>query len=173
MKLRLLASIPALIMSMSISTGAYAGASDVFTKLDGKFRGSGTSVVGSKDKKVRISCQLTNSYDKASGKLKMAGKCASSQGSRGVKGTITHAGNKITGTYISLRSSIKITKTSGKIGSNSVSVYASYVDESSGDLGKIRQVIQLTSSGFQTNLYAFDKKAKKYESVGVISFKRK
>lgn len=163
----------ALVISLSASTIAYAGASDLFTKLDGKFRGSGTSIVGSKNKKVRISCQLTNSYDKAAGKLKMTGKCASSQGSRKVNGTITHAGNKVTGTYISLRSSIKITRTSGKIGSNSVSVFASYVDENSGNLGKIRQVIQLKGSGFQANFFAFDNKVKKYKPVGVISFKRK
>ena len=173
MRILLLTAASVVVMSLSGSTLAYAGASDLFTKLDGKFRGSGTSIAGTNNKKVRISCQLTNSYDKAAGKLKMTGKCASSQGSRKVNGTITHAGNKVTGTYISLRSSIKITKTSGKIGSNSVSVYASFVDENSGSLGKIRQVIQLTDGGFQANFFAFDNKTKKYKSVGVISFKRK
>lgn len=163
----------ALMIGLSGTSGAIAGATEIFTKLNGVFRGSGTSIIGSTGKKVRVSCQLTNTYDKASGKLKMNGKCASSQGSRRMSGTITHKGNKITGTYISLRDSIKLTKTSGKVGSRSISIYSSYIDENSGSPGKIRQTIQLTKAGFQTDFQSFDNKTKKYKSVGVISFKRK
>ncbi len=152
---------------------AYAGAADIFTKLQGEYRGSGTSIVGSSGKKVRVSCQLKNTYDKGSGKLKMKGKCASSQGSRIVSGTIIHSGNNVTGTYISLSSGIKITRTSGKVGGRSVSVFASYVDEANGSLGKIRQTIKLTGKGFQADFFHFDNDTKKYKSVGVISFRKK
>lgn len=154
-------------------SSANAGATDVFSKLDGSFKGSGTSLAGSDGKKRRVTCSLTNTYKKSTGKLTMRGKCASSQGSIGVKGSISHKGNAVTGTYISLRSSLKNTKSSGKVGKNSISIYSSFVDKKTSKLIKVRQVIQLTGSGFQTDFQAFDSKSKKYKPAGVISFKRK
>ncbi len=166
------------IAPIVIAPSAWADTASLFNKFSGEFRGSGTSVVGSTGKKRRISCQLTNSYDKdaknpGSGKLKMTGKCASSQGASRVKGTISHSGNKVTGTYISLRSNVKMTKSRGKAGKRSLTILSSFVESGTGELIKIRQVLQLTKTGFQADFFTFDIKTKKYKSAGVISFKRK
>ncbi|MCP4071908.1 MAG: hypothetical protein GY742_09250 [Hyphomicrobiales bacterium] len=166
-------AILALVLVTTCSVEVFANADRVFAKLDGNFRGSGSSITDSSGKKRRVSCQLANTYDKKSGKLKMLGKCASSQGSSRVRGTITHKNGNVTGTYISLRANVDMTKSTGKSGSNSLTIYSSFIDRSNGELYEIKQILQLTRAGFQANFFAFDKKSKKYESAGVLSFRRK
>ena len=170
--------LSAFILGAWINTNAMANTASLFSKFSGEFRGSGTSVTGTDGKKRRISCQLTNTYDpkpgnKSSGNLKMRGKCASSKGSSLVKGTLSHIGSKVSGTYISLRSNVKMTSSSGKAGKRSMTILSAFVERGNGKLIKLRQVLQLTRGGFQANFSTFDNKTKKYEPVGIISFKRK
>jgi len=167
-----------LFLNSMVGEGAFADTASLFKRFSGDFRGSGISVVGASGKKVRITCQLTNTYskdaqDKSSGQLKMNGKCASSQGARVVKGTISHTGDAVTGTYISLRSDVELTKSTGTVSSNSLAIFSYFVDGMTGNLTKIRQVLKLTGKGFQADFFSFDNKTKKYESAGTISFKRK
>ena len=103
----------------------------------------------------------------------MNGKCASSQGARVVKGAISHKGDVVTGTYISLRSDVEMTKSTGNVGSDSLAIFSYFVDAMTGNLTKIRQVLKLTGKGFEADFFSFDNKTKKYESAGTISFKRK
>jgi hypothetical protein len=172
-----LALIAAIFINLA-PTGALANAERLFTKLDGKFRGSGNSITGSDGKKYRVSCQLTNNYSKSSGKtrsgkLKMTGKCASSQGKSSVRGTISHSGNTITGSYISLRSNVKMIKSLGKADNKSLKISSTFINEANGKRIKIRQILRLTGSGFKANFYTFDNERKKYKSAGAINFKRK
>jgi len=146
---------------------------DLFSKLEGSFRGSGMSVTDVSGKKRRVSCQLSNKYDKGAKKLKMKGKCASSQGAAIVKGTISHNNGKISGSYIGLRSRAQMIKSSGKSGRKSVVIYSSFRDRKDDKIYKIKQVLQLNGAGFQANFFTFDNSGKKYKSAGVISFKRK
>ncbi len=145
----------------------------LFSKLEGDFRGTGMSIVKTNGKKQRVSCQLSNKYDKSSGKLKMKGKCASSKGSAMVRGAIMHKNGKVSGTYIALRAKVEMLKSTGKSGRKSVTIYSSFRDKSNNKIYKIKQVLQLNGRGFQADFFAFDKSAKKYKSAGVMSFKRK
>jgi hypothetical protein len=146
---------------------------NLFSKLEGDFRGTGMSVTKAGGKKQRVSCQLSNKYDKGSGKLKMKGKCASSRGSTLVRGAITHKNGKVSGTYIALRAKVEMLKSSGKSGRKSVTIFSSFRDKSNDKIYKIKQVLQLRGGGFQADFFTFDKSAKKYKSAGVMSFKRK
>lgn len=155
------------------SVPVMADAKNLFTKLDGTFRGSGSASIGKSGKKLRVTCQLTNSYGASSGKLKMSGKCASSQGSRKVNGAITHKGNAISGSYMALQSNAKVSRSSGKMSGNSLTIFSTYVDEVGGKLIKIRQNIKLTGSGFKADFQTYDKATKKYKSSGSLNFKRR
>ena len=146
---------------------------NLFSKLEGDFRGTGMSITKTGGKKQRVSCQLSNKYDKGSGKLKMKGKCASSQGSSRVRGAITHKNGKVSGSYISLRAKVEMIKSSGKSSGRSVIIFSSFRDKSNDKIYKIKQVLQLKGGGFQADFFTFDKSAKKYKSAGVMSFKRK
>lgn len=145
----------------------------LFSKLEGDFRGTGMSITKAGGKKQRVSCQLSNKYDKNSGKLKMKGKCASSKGSTLVRGAITHKNGKVSGTYIALRAKVEMLKSSGKSGRKSVVIYSSFRNLGNDKIYKIKQVLQLKGRGFQANFFTFDKGVKKYKSAGVMSFKRK
>ncbi len=168
---RILVAIAALMLI--VPTASMAATNKVFSALEGKFRGKGTAIVGSSGKKVRISCQLTNSYNEKTGKLKMNGKCASTQGKRKINGAIAHKGNSVSGSYFSVRSGVKMTKSSGKTNGSNMTIFASFFDEQIGSLIKIKQVIKVSGGGFNANLLTYDNKTKKYKSAGKISFKRK
>jgi len=161
-----------LILVPLVPTEALANAV-LFSKLEGDFRGKGMSITKTGGKKQRVSCQLSNKYDKSSGKLKMKGKCASSQGSSLVRGAITHKKGKVSGSYISLRAKVELLKSTGKSGRKSVVIFSSYRDKSNEKIYKIKQVLQLRGGGFQADFFTFDKNTKKYKSAGVMSFKRK
>ncbi|MCF6321230.1 MAG: hypothetical protein L3J32_05605 [Rhizobiaceae bacterium] len=169
-----------LAIAAIISTGSmfapgsvYAGADAVFSRLDGSFRGSGFAITNADGKKSRVTCQLTNSYDAAARQLKMKGRCASTQGASNVNGTLSHAGSKISGNYLTLRPNFSMTRSSGKAGGKSLTLNTTFVDKTVSKTYKIRQIIQITSAGFQADFYSYDNKTKKYEAAGVIGFRRK
>ena len=170
MKRILFAMLATVLIVPSVATAA---TNKVFSALEGKFRGRGTAIVGTSGKKVRISCQLTNSYNEKTGKLKMNGKCASTQGKRKINGAIAHKGNSVSGSYFSVRSGVKMTKSSGKTNGSNMTIFASFFDEQMGSLIKIKQVIKVSGGGFNANLMTYDNKTRKYKTSGNISFKRK
>ena len=169
--IRILVAI--LTIMLIVPTASMAATNQVFSALEGKFRGKGSAIVGSSGKKIRLSCQLTNSYSKKSGKLKMSGKCASTQGSRKISGVIAHSGNSVSGSYFTARSGVQLTKSYGKTNGNNMTIFASFIDEQIGSLTKIKQVIKVSDSGFNAHVFTFDKKTKKYKPTGRFSFKRK
>ena len=168
----------AFLLSLALSLSARADTVDLFTKLSGTFRGSGVSIVGSRGKKQRVSCQLTNAYKKDSakisaGKLKVSGKCATSKGSGVVSGSVNHVGDAVSGTYFSLRSDTKNTRSTGRAKENSMVIYSAFVENRTGNLIKIRQRLYLTPKGFRAEFSTFDNKTKNYKSAGKINFRRK
>jgi len=167
--------IIAIISAGSIFTpdNAFADADAVFSRLDGSFRGSGFAITGTDGKKTRVTCQLTNSYNASANQLKMKGRCASSQGASNVDGTLRHAGGKISGNYLTLRPNFTMTKSNGKAGSKSLTINSTFIDKNVSKTYKIRQIIQITSAGFQADFFSYNNKTKKYEAAGVIGFRRK
>jgi len=145
----------------------------LFSKLEGDFRGRGMSITKTDGKKERVSCQLSNTYEKRTGKLKMKGKCASSQGSSQVRGEIIDKNGRVSGSYISLRAKVEMLKSTGKSNRKSVTIFSSFRDVSNQKIYKIKQVLQLRGGGFHANFFTFDKNSNKYKSAGVMSFKRK
>jgi len=166
-------ALAVIVVALALPGGAIASADAVFSKLNGNFRGSGFALVDGGEKKRRISCQLVNSYSASTSKLKMTGRCASSQGATNVAGTISHAGGKITGSYLTFRNNVKMTSSSGTLGKKSLTILASFVDEKNGRLHKVRQIIQITAAGFQADFFTYNNKTKKYEAAGVVAFRRR
>ena len=165
--------VAVLALSLYVPQFAHSATNALFTNLDGEFKGKGSAIVSSDGKKTRILCNVKNVYNASTGKLAMTGKCASAKGSRKVNGAIFHKGNTLTGTYMAMRSGIKMTKSSGQASGNTLTISSTFFDEQLGKLIRIRQVIKVSDGGFVADVFAYDNKSKKYKAAGNFNFKRK
>lgn len=152
-------------------SSAHADALNAFESLEGKYKGSGTALMEAGGKKVRVSCSLTNTVDGS--KLKVRGKCASSQGARRISGSLSGNGNSVSGNFLGATGTAKMVGSSGSVKGKTMTIVSSFVDETKGERIKVRQIIRVAGSGFKAEFYTLNSDSKRYEAAGSISFKKK
>lgn len=155
-------------------TSAYAVDAASFLKgLDGSFRGRGKAIYANGKKSVNVSCQIANSLSSNGNDLKITGVCATTQGKAKVKGKLSLSGSKFSGTFFSPSATMKLTKSYGVVKGDALTMTSFFVDNRSGLLTRIQQVVQKTSSGFSSSISTYDNASKKYKTSGTIKFKKK
>ncbi len=93
--------VTGLCLSIFLASAAHASpASDYLESLDGNWRGGGVIEVGDDAKETRVRCSLRNSLK--SEKLDIAGRCASSAGTRPIRGELSASGNSISSKTVRL-----------------------------------------------------------------------
>ncbi len=93
--------VTTLFTSMLFASIAHASpAADYLESLDGNWRGGGVIEVGDDAKETRVRCSLRNSIK--SEKLDIAGRCASSAGTRPIRGELSASGNSISSKTVRL-----------------------------------------------------------------------
>ncbi len=98
--IRILSSL--VFMSGVLVTDAHAGRGENYVKgLQGNFRGGGT-VAAENGKKVRVRCSSRNTLNTGSRSLSIRGRCASSQGTYPLRGTIRYSADGTRLTTVSL-----------------------------------------------------------------------
>ena len=145
---------------------------DFFGSLQGDFRGRGTAIPESGAGPIRISCKITTEYSTEGKKLTVAGDCASTQGKAKVNGELAHLNGKISGSFISPFSDMEMTTSSGTFGDGILNVVSNFVHNETGELRRIRQVVERDGDGFKAAFYAFEKSSQQYKEAGSIVFSR-
>jgi len=146
---------------------------EFFEGMEGSYRGRGKTFPSNGSGPIRVTCQILNAYSANAKRLTIAGDCASTQGKSRVKGTLSHNGNNVSGSFISPFSGVTMTKSNGVMRNNQLVVVSSFFDEHTGELSQMRQVIRKTKKGFRTEFHSFDKTKKKYLSAGTLTFSKK
>lgn len=165
-----------LLISAVFATGTSAHATDAasFLKgLDGSFRGRGKATYANGKKTVNVSCQIANHLSTDGSDLKITGVCATTQGKANVKGRLKLLGSKFSGAFFSPSVTMKLTKSYGVVKGNALTMTSFFVDDRSGQLTRIKQVVQKTNAGFSSSISTYDNASKKFRTSGTIKFKKK
>ncbi len=84
-----------------LAAPAHAGAPETFLEgVNGKWRGGGTLSVGEGEKQTKVRCSLRNEMDGEA--LMLIGRCASSAGTRPLRGELAPNGSDITASSLKL-----------------------------------------------------------------------
>ena len=152
------------------SLAAADATSEFMKSLAGKYSGKGVAIItGSKSEKV--ACRIENSFDEGENRLSLEGKCASTKGKGDVSGSIAAEGKNISGTFLAPNKNMKVTQSSGRIQGDELVLFTSLYDDKAGQLTRIQQVIEKTSSGIAASFFTYDNATKKYEKSGSIKLK--
>ena len=168
----LAASLCAAVFSSSLSAARAETAADFLKSLEGNYTGRGNAVVIG-DETTKISCKLANSFDASAKALKVSGNCASTKGKGVINGKVVANGNKVSGSFVSTRKDVRITKTSGQFSGRSMVLSSSMVENKTGNLIRVRQQVSRTGNGIKAVFYAFDSKTQKYKPAGSINLKKR
>jgi hypothetical protein len=146
-------------------------ASDFLKGLEGSWRGRGSAILPGREKAERITCQVTNDYQGDA--LVVNGECASTQGKAPVSGRLSHAGEKVTGSFINALQGARMTKSTGALNGGNLVVSSSFVENATGNLTRTRQVIRKGGSGFKADFFTYDNASGAYQPAGSITFSAK
>jgi len=149
---------------------AIAGAADAYVKgLVGKWRGGGTVLVNDKGKKIKLRCSTVNTLNDAKRELTMKGRCASSQGTRPLRGRIKYSADGNSIASVSLKLAGRGGRTSGNLSGKTLTLSGSAKNDD-GIVENTRTVISGGGSRYKISLNA--KGAKGWQNRGILSFKR-
>lgn len=165
-----------LFVSLNLAPGMSVFAADAasFLKgLDGSFRGRGKAIYADGRKSVNVSCQIANHLSADGNDLKITGVCATTQGKAKVKGRLKISGQKFSGAFFSPSVNMKLTKSYGVVKGDALTMTSFFVDDRSGMLTRIKQVVKRTGSGFSSSISTYDNASKTYKASGTIKFKKK
>lgn len=155
------------------STTAFAeSTAEFFGSLQGDFRGRGTAVPESGANPIRISCKISTEYSDEGQTLTISGDCASTQGKAKVSGELAHLDGKISGSFISPFSGMEMTSSSGTFGEGTLKVISNFVHNETGELRRVRQVVEREGDGFKAVFFSFEKSKQKFKEAGSIVFSR-
>jgi len=138
--------------------------------LEGNFRGKGTVKFYGRDSAERVICKLSNHYDGAAGALVVAGDCASTQAKSPVDGRISANGDKVSGMFISSVGGTTITKSYGSVSAGRMVITTNLVDNATGNLTRIMQVMRRSAKGFDAEFYTFSNASGRFERTGTMQF---
>ncbi len=140
-------------------------------QMQGTYRGRGVALIPGRPKEEKVICQLTNQFDEEGSALVVEGECASTMGKTRVEGRLAQEGERVTGSLINALKGSTMTKSRGVFSEDgALVVFSSFVNNSSGNLTRTRQVIRKEEAGFAADFYTFDNATGEYEPVGSIAF---
>jgi len=160
-----------LALALAAGTGVPARAdtaSDFLKGLEGSWRGRGSAILPGREKAERITCQVTNDFQGEA--LVVKGECASTQGKAAVSGRLSHAGDKVSGSFIDAVQGAKMTTSAGSLSGGNLVVSSSFVENATGNLTRTRQVIRKGGSGFKADFFTYDNASGAYQPSGSITF---
>lgn len=140
-------------------------------QLQGSYRGRGVALIPGRPKEERVICQIANLFDEAESALVIEGECASTMGKTRVDGRLAQDGERVTGSLIHALKGATMTTSRGVFSEDgALVVFSSFVNNSSGNLTRTRQVIRNDEAGFAADFYTFDNASGDYRPVGSIAF---
>jgi hypothetical protein len=151
-----------------LSVRADAGA--FLQSIEGSWRGRGTAKIPGRENAERITCQVDNQFLEADKALEISGNCATTQSKSGVSGRLSYSGDSISGALIGNFEGSTITKSEGNYAGDELVVSTNFVDNTTGNLTRSRQVIRKTGPGFEAEFYTFDNRQGKFVKSGSIRF---
>lgn len=139
--------------------------------LNGKFKGRGEAVIEISNSQERVSCKLDNALDNQSNILNVSGVCATTQGKASVDGKLEIKEGKVVGTFISPFKDSEITQSSSVYDSGKLVLSTSFVNKNTGNLSRMRQIVESNSKGgFNSTFQKYDNASKAYKDTGFVSF---
>ena len=160
------------VIPVTVPAARAETAAEFLKSLEGNYSGRGNAVVIGEET-TKISCKLANSFDASAKALKVNGNCASTKGKGAVNGKVVAKGNNLTGSFVSTRQNVRVTKTSGQFSGRTMVLSSHMMDDKTGQLIRVRQQISKTGSGIKAVFYAFDSKTQKYKPAGSIDLKKR
>ena len=153
------------------SAPAHANASSFLESLKGKWRGTGT-VRTQRGRTVRARCGLTNSWADNMRRLTLSGRCASTQGARPVRGSLTASrnGSAISGSAFGSVAGARVVSTSSRYSGNRITITSRVVDTRVGRTARTRTVISGNRNRF-TATVSVDEGAG-FKRAGTLTFRR-
>lgn len=161
-----------LILVATFSPVGAETAADFLKSLEGSYAGRGNAVVVG-DETTKISCKVANHFDASAIALEISGNCASTKGKSVVNGKVVANGGKLSGSFVSARKDVTVTKTSGQFSGGKMVLTTNMLENKTGNLIRVRQHISRTDSGIKADFYAFDSKTQKYKPSGTINLKKR
>lgn len=172
--LRLLFASAMIVASISTSIPAHASdATQFFQGLDGSYRGRGKAHFNDGKKSFIVSCQIANKVSANGNKLKISGVCATTQGKAPVRGELNLKGASVSGAFFSPSANMKLTKSWGQVVKNKLTVTSFFIDEQSGALTRIKQIVLKIKGGFTSSISTYNNITKKFQNSGTIKFVKK
>ncbi|MEM9278701.1 MAG: hypothetical protein AAGA76_09010 [Pseudomonadota bacterium] len=149
-------------------------AQEFLQKLEGNFRGKGEAVIPVSQKVERVSCSVSNTFNAESNTLSIQGKCATTQGKSKVEGSLQVKDEKVEGSFLSPFSNSTITQSASDYHEGRLILSTSIVDNSSGNLSRLRQIISMTEDGgFVADFQKFENSSQSYKDRGSVVFQKK
>ena len=140
--------------------------------LDGSYKGRGKASVSPAADPQKIVCRIMNSFMADTSTLHLEGDCATTQGKVKIDAEFSVVDGKFQGSFLAPIANSKVTKSDGVLVDGSLVVSTSYVNNGSGNLTRVRQVISpKDSGGFHAKFLQFDNAAGDYLETGNVDFK--
>jgi len=142
--------------------------------LDGKFRGRGLAYLPVSGRAERVSCQLENAFDKATKKLSITGRCATTQGKMAVSGElIMKDDGNFEGVFISPSDNLELKESQINYANDQLTISTVTYDKEKDKSYKAKQVLKLSEKGesFSSEFELFNDEENAYQSVGTLEFK--
>ena len=129
--------------------------------LDGSYKGRGKASVSPAADPQKIVCRVVNSFMADTSTLHLEGDCATTQGKVKIDAEFSVVGGKFQGSFLAPIANSKVTKSNGILVDGNLVVSTSYVNNGSGGLTRVRQIISpKESGGFHAKFLKFDPKVK-------------
>lgn len=149
-------------------------ANEFLQALEGIYRGKGEAVMPVSQKTESLRCSLTNSFNLETKTLEIDGRCATVQGKSNVKGSLVVKDTEIVGSFISPFDDVTITQSTNEYTNGKLVVSTSFVDNKSGKLSKLRQVIKRKDDDvFEAVFLKFDNASSSYLENGSVVFQKR
>lgn len=150
-----------------LTTPVHAGSAETFLEgINGKWKGGGTLAAGGQDKKTKVRCSLRNEMDGTA--LKLIGRCASSAGTRPLRGELQPNGASITAKSLRLPGAGSLRSPSARFSGNSLTISGTLRD--AGKTVPVRNTI--TVSGSRMTLKVSAQENGRWMERGTLTFRR-
>lgn len=161
------------LAGMVLPAAAAAEAAGNFLKaMEGSYRGKGTARLFGRESEENLVCQVDNRFDAGAKALIVSGNCASTQAKSAVSGKLSYSGSNVSGALIGSFEGATITKSVGTVSGGQLVVTTNLVDNTTGNLTRTRQVIELSQRGFVARFFTYDNAKARFELSGSMAFSR-
>lgn len=162
---------PAIIYALTslavLVAPAQAGAPETFLEgVNGKWRGGGTLFVGAGEKQTKVRCSLRNEMEGEA--LKLIGRCASSAGTRPLRGELVPRGTDIAASSLKLPGAGTLRDTSASLSGDTLTISGTLRD--GGKSVPVRNTITRSDTQLMLSISAEENGA--WTDRGTIIFRR-